>query len=219
MSTLGVQGLLRDLLAQAEAEGFATACRFDPTARLLDAIRDGARADVAILTAEGTDALVRAGVLEASPRAELARSVVGLAVRAGAPRPEIGTVEACRAALLAAPSIVYSRAGASGTHFAALIGRLGIAAEVNAKATVIPHGFTAEPVARGEAALAVQQVSELMAVPGVDVIGALPAALNTGLVFSAAVFAGADPLARRFVPWLAAVLRPDLLRAAGLEPV
>ena len=90
--------------------------------------------------------------------------------------------------------------------------------EVNAKARVIPHGFTAELVSSGEVVLAVQQVSELLAVPGVDVVGPLPPAINTSAIFSAASFVGSGPLAGKFVAWLAAALTPELLRAAGLEP-
>lgn len=218
LSTLAVLGVLRDLLPRAEAEGFATEVRFDPTARLLAAIAEGARGDVAILTAEGIAAQSAAGVLAGDTRVDLAHSYVGVAVQAGAPRPDIATPEAFRAALLAAPSLAYSRAGASGIFFAGLIERLGIAEQVNAKARVIPQGFTAELAARGEVALAIQQVSELMAIPGVDIVGKLPAGINTCAVFSAAAFAGAGPRAERFLGWLAAALTPGVLRAGGLDP-
>ena len=107
------------------------------------------------------------------------RSLVGLAVKAGAPKPDIGTAEALKATLLAAQSIAYSRLGASGVFFAELIERLGIAEAVNAKATIIPSGLTGALVARGEAQMAVQQLSELMAVPGLDIVGPLPASLQT----------------------------------------
>lgn len=218
MSTLGVLGVVRDLLPRAKEEGFATSFHFDPTARLLAAIRAGERADVAILTSEAVEELTASGVLLRGARRDLARSLVGMAVRAGEVRPDISTVEAFRAALLTAPSLAYSRTGASGIFFARLIERLGIAAEVNAKAKVIPHGFTAALVASGEAALAIQQVSELMAVAGVDVVGPLPPELNTSVIFSAATFADAAPHAENFVAWLAATLTPRTLRAGGLEP-
>jgi molybdate transport system substrate-binding protein len=149
---------------------------------------------------------------------DLCHSYVGLAVQAGAPRPDIATPDAFRATLLAAPSLAYSRAGASGLFFAGLIERLGIAAEINAKATVIPQGFTAELAARGEVALAIQQVSELMAIPGVDIVGKLPPACNTCAVFSGAVFTGADQRAAALLDWITNAMTPDILRAAGLEP-
>ncbi|MFC7476999.1 molybdate ABC transporter substrate-binding protein [Dankookia sp. GCM10030260] len=218
LSTLGVLGVVRDLLPAAEAAGYRPEIRFDPTARLVAAIEAGERADIAILTAEGIAAQAAAGVLDGASRVDLCRSSVGVAVRAGSRHPDISTPEAFRAALLAAPTLAYSRAGASGIFFAGLIERLGIAAEVNAKATVIPQGFTAELSARGEVVLAIQQVSELMAVEGVEIVGPVPEAINTRAVFAGALFAGADPRAAALLEWLAAALTPDLLRAGGLEP-
>ena len=218
MSTLGVLGVLRGLLPRAEAAGLPTQVEFNPTARLLARIEAGERADLAILTDAGIEALTEEGVLAAGTRRDLAHSYVGLAVRAGAPQPAIGTVEELRATLLATPSIAYSRAGASGIFFADLIERLGIAAEVNAKATIIPQGFTAEIAARGEAVLAIQQVSELMAVEGVDIVGKLPAEANTCAIFSAALFADAVPGAAALLDWLAGAMNPEALRAGGLDP-
>ena len=118
-------------------------------------------------------------------------------------------------------SIAYSRIGASGIFFARLIEQLGIADEVNAKATVIPSGFTAELAARGEVELAVQQVSELMVVPGVDVVGPLPIELQQPAMFSAGVFADSDERegAARFVQFLTSAAAAPTLQAAGLEPV
>jgi molybdate transport system substrate-binding protein len=219
LSTLGVAGIVRRLLPEAAAHGFAPEFRFDPTARLLDAVRDGARGEVVILTAEGIGELAEAGVVAAGTRRDLARSFIGAAVRAGAPRPDISSDEACRRTLLAVPSLAYSRAGASGIFFAGLIERLGIAAAINAKARVIPHGFTAELAASGEVALAIQQVSELMAVPGVDILGPLPPGMNTSVTFVAACFAGRPPVAVEFIAWLQSAMTPAVLRAGGLEPV
>lgn len=218
LSTLAVAGVVRRLLPEAAAAGFECDFRFDPTARLLAAIGGGERGDLAILTAEALAAQVQAGVLEAGGGRVLAHSHIGLAVRAGAPHPDISTPGALRATLLATPTLAYSRAGASGLFFAGLIDRLGIAAAVNAKATVIPQGFTAELAARGEVALAIQQVSELLAIPGIEVVGKLPAECNTCAVFSAAPFVGASPGAARFLDWLAGALTPAVLRAGGLEP-
>jgi len=214
-----VLGIIRALLPQAEAAGFATDFRFDPTARLLAAIAGGERGDVAILTAEGAAQLCAQGVLLPGTRRDLARSVIGLAVPSGAARPDISTLAALRATLLAAPSIAYTAAGASGIFFASLIETLGIGEAIRAKARIIPQGFSAELAAKGEVALAIQQVSELMAVPGVDIVGALPPEANSPLVFTAATFAVAAAPAEDFIAWLAAALTPDCLRAGGLEPV
>jgi len=218
LSTLGVAGILREALPAAAAAGFPNEAKLDPTARLVTAIEAGARGDVAILTAEAIETLTARGILAAGTRVDFCHSYVGLAVKAGTPHPDISTEAAFLAALRAAPSLAYSRAGASGLFFAGLIERLGIAPEINAKATVIPQGFTAELAARGEVALAIQQVSELMAIPGVEIVGTLPPSCNTCAVFSGALFAGAQPQAHGLLDWLAARMTPAVLRAAGLEP-
>ncbi|MDN3567446.1 substrate-binding domain-containing protein [Paeniroseomonas aquatica] len=219
LSTLAVMGVLQELLpAREAATGGRIEAVYAPTAKLLERIEAGAPADVAILTAEAVEALLAAGRLQPGSRVDLAISVVGIAVRAGAPRPDIATPEALRAALLAARSIAYSRAGASGIFFAGLVERLGIAAEVEAKATVIPQGFTAELAASGAAELAIQQVSELMTVPGVDIVGPLPAATNVRAVFSGGLLAGAPAAAGALLAHLAAASTPGLLAAKGLLP-
>ena len=205
-STLAVAGLLRPLLDDVV---------FEPTISLLARIEAGEPADLAFLTQEAVAVLCASGVLTA-PR-DVARSFVGMAVPAGAPRPDISTAAALRATLLAAPSLAYSRAGASGIFFAGLIERLGIAEAVNAKATILPQGFTAALAARGEVALAVQQVSELMAVAGVDLVGRLPEGANVAAMFSAGIFVQAQPGAAAALERLMEALDPAALAAAGLE--
>lgn len=217
MSTLALAGLLREAAPALDAAlGTHLAVELAPTKALEARIRAGERADAAVLTAEAVAALAAEGVLDGMTARPLAHSRVGLAVKAGAPHPDIGSVDALRHTLLTVPSLCYSRAGASGIFFAGLIERLGIAAEVNAKAIVIPQGFTAEKLVSGEAAIAFQQVSELMEVPGIEIVGALPEGAQTVAVFSGAIFTGApDGLAV-----LDAVTRactPDALRAKGLD--
>jgi len=215
MSTLALQGVL-DVLAPLWAKtNPAPAMVFDPTKSISQRIADGARGDIAILTAAAVDDFIAKGVFAPGSRRDLALSHIGVAVAAGAKRPDISTP------LLATPSLAYSRAGASGLFFAGLIERLGIAAEVNAKATVIPQGFTGELLKRGEVAIAIQQVSELMTVPGIDVIGTLPAEIGEVMTFSAAIFTEAPQpeAARAFMAFLVQGADASLLRAKGLEPV
>ncbi|WP_368418534.1 substrate-binding domain-containing protein [Rhodovarius sp.] len=214
MSTLAVAVVLRGLTPRAPV---AMAVEFDPTMRLLKRIEGGERADIAILTDAGVEGLMAQGVLVPGSRRDLALSHIGMAVKAGAPRPDISTLAALQATLLAAPSIAYSGAGASGLFFAGLLERLGIAEAVNAKATIIPQGFTAALAARGEVALAIQQISELMAVEGVEILGKLPPEANTGAIFSAGLFAGADQAAAGALDWLAAAMDAPTLAAGGLE--
>src|SRR6188474_1010401 len=162
LSTLALKGAVHNLAGHYEAAGGVRIdADFAPTLALLDRLRGGEGADVVILTREGLDDMVREGRVVAESCADLARSYVGLAVKAGFAHLDIATEPALRAALLAARSVAYSRIGASGILFAQLIERLGIASEINARACIIPSGFTAERLVSGEADLAVQQISEL----------------------------------------------------------
>ncbi|WP_165585473.1 substrate-binding domain-containing protein [Roseococcus sp. SYP-B2431] len=217
-STLGVVSVLDELLPRLGLEVDAV---YEPTKRLVDRIQAGERADLAILTSDAIDELTAAGVLASGSRVDLARSHVGMAVAPGAARPDISTVEAFRQTLLAAGTIGYSRAGASGIFFAGLLERMGLAAEVNAKATVIPSGFTGQLLLDGKVELAVQQVSELMAVPGIDILGRIPKELQPDTIFSAGLFAetGKEREARDFVAAIAGPSVALLYVEKGLEPV
>ena len=218
LSTLAVQGVLPHLAAQHQrATGVAIHAEYGPTLALLARVRAG-EADIALLTSQGIDDLTAEGVLVPGSRVDLARSYVGIAVKQGAPKPAIGTEAELRAALLAAESVAMSKAGASGVFFAGLIERMGIAAEVTAKAKVIPVGLTAELVARGEAELAVQQMSELMQVQGVELAGPLPMELQQPAVFSGGLLRVCvdAAAARDFLSFVAG--SADALRCAGLEP-
>jgi molybdate transport system substrate-binding protein len=156
----------------------------------------------------------------ADSRVDLARSFVGIAVKTGAAHPDIATETALRATLLAARSVAYSRIGASGILFAQLIERMGIAEEINARARIIPSGFTAERLVSDEADLAVQQISELKQVADVEVVGPIPHHLQTPAVFSAGRVAASQRVAQadRLLNYLASPELAPLLREAGLEP-
>ena len=188
---------------------------------MLRRVASGERADVALLTTEGIDELTASGILTAAGRVELARSHVGLAVAAGAAKPDISTVDAVRRTLLAAASIAYSRTGASGLFFAKMIERLGIADEINRKAVITEGGFTAEMAASARTELAVQQISELMVIPGVDIVGPFPDEINEKLAFAGAVFTdSADAAsARAFLAYIAKPEFAAVYRAKGLLPV
>jgi molybdate transport system substrate-binding protein len=151
--------------------------------------------------------------------ADLARSFVRIAVRAGADHPDIATEQALRATLLGA-QVAYSRIGASGIFFAELIERLGIAREVNAHARIIPSGFTAELLVTGEAELAVQQLSELKLVAGVDVVGPIPRHLQIPAVFSAGRLVASQRAIQSdaLLKYLASPEVAPVLRLSGLEP-
>src|ERR1700761_6445861 len=220
LSTLALKGAVESLAGQYQA---TTATRLDadfaPTVGLLKRLREGERADVLILTREGLDELIAEGVVVASSRVDLARSYVGLAVKAGQPHPDIATEAAFKAAVLAARSVAYSRIGASGIYFAELIQRLGIASEINARAAVT-SGFTAERLVTGEADLAVQQLSELKQVAGIELVGPIPLHMQTAAIFTAgrAATSAQAEAADALLKYLASKEVAPVLKEAGLEP-
>ena len=220
LSTLALRGALVQLAAQYQAAKDVTLdADYAPTVGLLKRLRDGEKADVLILTREGLDELVAEGAVVAASRIDLARSYVGLAVKAGAPHPDISTDAALVSALLPARSVAYSKIGASGIYFAELIERLGIAAEINAKAT-ITAGFTAERLVSGEADIAVQQLSELKQVAGVELVGPIPLSLQTAAIFTGGRMASSENAdqADALLAYLASSEVAPVLRESGLEP-
>ena len=179
LSTVGMQPATPELFAQFEAAtGHRIAVTYGLAAVLKTRFLEGAPADVLILTAPIVEDLAKQGKVVAESRKDVARSGVGVAVKAGAPKPDISTPEGLKSAVLAARSIGYSREGASGVAFARVLERLGIADQVKPKYK--DTGTKAgEMLAAGEIDLAAAQIPELMAVRGVDVVGPLPPELQT----------------------------------------
>jgi len=203
------------------ARGHPTSVDFGSTNHLLSRVLGGEAADLVIATGTAIDELVTRGKVIAGSRVDLASAGIGVCVRAGARRPDVGSVEAFRRALLDAKSVAYTLTGQSGVYFAGVIERLGIAAEIKAKATVIAGGLIGEVVARGEAELGVQQISEILAVPGVELAGALPPELQLMTLFSAGVCTGTQQ-AEAAQAWIRFLATPDTARVMltkGLEPV
>jgi molybdate transport system substrate-binding protein len=221
LSTLALMGAVRSLAGRYQAEAATRIdADFAPTLALLDRLHSGESADVVILTREALDDLAAKGTVIADSRVDLARSFVGLAVKAGAVHPDIATEAALRATLLSARSVAYSRIGASGIFFAQLIARMGIASEINARARIIPSGFTAELLVTGEADLAVQQISELKQVTGVEVVAPIPQHLQIPAVFSAGRLAASNRVAQSdgLLKFLTSPEVAPALRESGLEP-
>ncbi len=220
LSTLALKGAVERLAGQyLAATGVRLEADFAPTVGLLKRLREGEQADVLVLTREGLEELVAEGMVAAASQVDLARSWVGIAIKAGAPHPDIATETALRATLLGARSVAYSKIGASGLYFAELIQRMGIASEINAKAT-ITAGFTAERLITGEADLAVQQLSELKQVAGVELIAPIPHELQTAALFTAGRMASSAKTAEAdaLLKYLASPQVAPVLREAGLEP-
>jgi molybdate transport system substrate-binding protein len=218
LSTIGVKPALPEIVAEFErATGHKVAIVWGNAATLKTRYLEGEQADVAVLTAAAIDDLIKAG--KVTGKLDLARSGMGFAVRAGAPKPDISSPEALKRTLLAAKSVGYSSQGASGVYFVTVLERLGIAAEVKAKHKDTP-GAVGELVASGEAEIGMQQIPELAAVPGVEVIGPLPGELQVMTMFSAALDAKAkdNEAAKAFVKFISGPAAAAAYKAKGLDP-
>src|SRR5215469_10049175 len=172
-----------------------------------DRLKAGETADIVILSTTAIDALDKSGGLAAGGATPLGRIGMGVAIKAGAPKPDISTPAAFKSALLAAKSIAYSDpagGGSSGIYFDSLIQKLGIADEIRKKAVLIRGGSAADRVASGEAEMAVQNISELIHVAGVQLVGPFPAEDQNYLAYAAGVSARstAPDKARAFIRYL-----------------
>ena len=170
------------------ASGYRLEIESDSAKTMLSRIEAGERADVAVLNSPHVDRLVELRILDAETRRDFARSKIGVAVRRGEPHPDVSSVEALTRTLLEARAIAHTVHGASGMYVPELLRRLGIADAVAAKIVTRPGGLIAGVVAAGEADVAIQQISELLAVPGIDVVGPLPDAVQKTLESAAALF-------------------------------
>jgi molybdate transport system substrate-binding protein len=177
--------------------------------------------DIIILAGPALDGFIKEGKAVAGSRVDLVRSTIGFAVKSGAPKPDISTVPKLKQALLDAKSIAYS-ASASGTYFSTeLVQKLGIAEQVLPKSKRILSERVGTVVARGDAELGLQQVSELVPIPGIDYIGPLPDEVQQATFFSAGIVTGAkEPeAARALIKFFTSAKAAPVIAKTGLEPV
>jgi molybdate transport system substrate-binding protein len=218
------------LNALAEQYGNASGARLDLTYRTvgqhLKLIESGEEPfDVAVLTPDAIDGLIKDGKVVAGSRADLAKTGVGVVVRAGTPLPDIGSVDAFKRTLIAAKSVAYidpAAGGSSGIYVGKLLERLGIAAAINAKAKLIHGGAVADHIADGQAEIGVHQISEILPVKGVVLVGPLPAEIQNFTVYAAGVATaakdGAKNGASALVKFLAGPQAAPIIKAKGMEP-
>ena len=177
--------------------------------------------DVVIMVGYALDQLAQQGKVIPDSRRELARSIIGIAVKAGAPKPDVSTPEALKEALLKAKSIAYSDS-ASGVYVQnVLLKKLGISEQVRGKAHMIPAEPVGQIVARGDAEIGFQQISELKPVDGIDIIGPLPDSLQQITIFSAGIPVGAkQPEAgKQLIDFLASPAAAGAIKYSGMEPI
>jgi molybdate transport system substrate-binding protein len=184
-------------------------------------LQRGEPVDVVIMADTALDGFIRDGRVVAASRVDLVRSEIGIAVRAGAPRPDVSSTELFKRALLQAKSIAYS-ASVSGVYLSTeVFQRLGIADAVLPKSRRIEGERVGTVVARGDAEIGFQQVSELLPVPGIELIGPLPPEVQRVTVFSAAIAtsAGAPDAARTLIAFFGSPEAAPIIRRTGLEPI
>jgi molybdate transport system substrate-binding protein len=198
--------------------GVHFSAEYGSTKKFTDRIAEGDNPDVAILTDEAIDTLIGQGRLSQG-RVDVAKSFIGVAVRKGTPRPAIESVPAFIATLRAARAISRSKVGASGLHIADVFKQLGIAEELAPKIKIY-DGYAAQACAEGEVDIAIQQISELMPVAGLEIVGPLPEELQKVTMFSAGIGATTSnrAAAEKFIAFIKSGDRAAVLRTHGLEP-
>ena len=217
----GFQSAMLELQPQYErATGNKIVIRYGLAAVLGKEIEDGESFDLAILAPPQIDGLINTNKIAAATRTVLARSGIGVMVRAGAAKPDISTLDAFKRSLLAAKSIGYAPQGQSGIYLVGLFGRLGLAEALKPKMMPIASGpLTAQTVAKGEAEIGITPIAELLAVNGVDLVGPLPAEVQNYIVQVAGVGTGSaqDAAAGDFLRFLAAPENRHVMTEKGME--
>ena len=221
LSTQATEQAYRELAPQFEqASGHKVTTVFTGTLDVQKRIAAGESYDIILMAGPAIDDFIKAGKVVPGSRVDIARSGVGVAVKAGAPKPDIGSTEAVKKTLLAAKSIGYST-GPSGVYLTGLFQRLGVADAIKGKLKQTPTGvFVGNIVASGEAEIGFQQVSELAHFPGVDFVGPLPADIQEVTVFSAGLQVGAKETepAKSWLKFLTAPEHAAAFTSRGLTP-
>jgi len=218
---MATRQLLAELCAAYEAAtGQPVRCEAVGGVDAAKRVQAGEAFDGVVLAAKAIDELTAAGRIVAGSRVDLVRSGIAVAVRAGAPAVDIGSEDAVKAAVTAAPSLAYST-GPSGVYLQQLFARWGMADAVAAKVVQAPPGVpVGSLVADGRVALGFQQLSELMHLPGITVLGPLPPAIQQLTVFAAGVASASDrpDAVRALLAWMAGPQAADAKRRQGMEP-
>ncbi|HEY6239542.1 MAG TPA: substrate-binding domain-containing protein [Burkholderiales bacterium] len=222
LASNGVKAALDELAPVFErASGNKLVITFGLAAVLKRQIEGGEAFDLAILTSAGIDDLAKQGKVDAASRAAIARSGVGIGIKKGGARPDIGTADALKRTLLAAKSVSWAKEGQSGIYFASLLERMGIAEQMKPKVVLASSGDEVRKLlAEGKAEYGALLVNELMGVPGVEVLGPLPPELQNFTVFHAGVGVGSkdSSAAKALIQFLTTPSAGAVFKAKGQEP-
>lgn len=220
MSSVAIKDAYLELAPAFEkSTGHKVKTLWVPTVEMMTRLKTDEQVDLVLMSASGIEELTRLGKLVAGTRTDVVKSGIGVAVRKGAPRPDISSSAALKATLLAAPSISYST-GPSGVYLVGLFERMGIAEAIKPKIKQVQGVPVAELVARGEVAIGFQQISEILPVAGAELAGPLPADVQSITTFAAALRPGAPAAeaAQAWVKFLTAPSAAAVIRKHGLEP-
>jgi molybdate transport system substrate-binding protein len=221
LASNGMKGVVEELQPRCErAIGHPLSIEYNSTAALMQKIESGATFDVAILTSEAVAQLEKENKVSAGSRADFARSGIGLAVRSGAPKPDIGTTAALERTLKEAASIAYAKDGASREYIDKMLEHMGLAEEVKAKSLLTQgSGPAMASVASGQTAIVMTLMSELMLTHGIDIAGPLPAEVQRYVSFGAAAGgkAGDSASAKALIAYLRSAEAAPVYKAKGME--
>jgi molybdate transport system substrate-binding protein len=206
-----------------QATGHKVTLARDTVGALTKRIEGGEAFDLAVLTPEAIDEFIKKGKVAAGSRVNLARVGVGVVVKEGAPRPDIGTVNAFTKTLMAAKSVAYidpQAGGSSGIYVADLLVKLGIADAIKPKAVLIHGGAVAEHIAKGEAELGIHQISEILPVKGITLVGPLPKEIQNYTTYAAGLGANAKAAeaANALVAFMSNAKAAAIIKAKGMDP-
>ena len=221
LSGNGPRAAVRELCTQfAHATGNAVELALDVNPEVVRRGKAGEAFDVAVGNPSTIEQLMAAGKVVAGSLADIGTAGLAVAVKGGAPHPDIATVEAFKRTLLAAKAVAFPAHGASGLYFVGLVDRMGIAAEMQGKLKPMPAEDCVEVVARGEADMVVVVATRLVGVAGIDVLGPIPDALQTKIGFAVGLSASAKApdAAEALIAFLSAPSAAATLRANGVEP-
>jgi molybdate transport system substrate-binding protein len=218
----GPKAAVQTLCAQFEkATGHKIDLQFAVNTQLQARLEAGEAFDVAIGNPPTIDALIKASKVVASSKVDFGRSGLAVAVRSGAPKPDVSSVDGFKRTLLASKAVAFPGEGASGRYFVSVVERMGLAEGMKAKLKPMPAEDTVEVVARGEADMVVVVATRLVDVPGIDIVGPIPSDVQTWIGFAAGLSAAAKPpeAAKALIAFLHTPAAAATLRAKGVDPL
>lgn len=221
LSGNGAKAAVTELAAQFErASGHKVTVHFEVNPAVKKRIEDGEYFDVAVMNPPFLDALIKDKKIDGTTRTVLGRAGIGAAIRAGAPRPDISTVEGFKKALLNAKSVAYPGEGSSGKYFVTVVERLGLTEAMKTKMRPMPAEYNVEVVATGEVDMVVVVASRIVDVQGVDSLGTIPKELQTWIGFTGGVSPESkqQAAAREMLKFFTSAKAGEIIKSKGVEP-